>query len=267
MLSLEDTVKAAAKHEHHQVYVIISGASDNIARRIKKSKLKYLNKTLNEQYQDLDLALSYCEDILLRDSPTAPSLLADCYHGEVKGFSLWLRLARDRHGIDTSVLEDLAKHVIPVAWRKGDTLMNEHKGTPIDMVRGGLHFIAAGLVSKKHDPQQSITTVSRTRLLKQNRSSLHTNMREFRFARFGAGWCVGLEDWFTGLRTVGVFEAETDCLVFFLPFKVMQVLEKERPALIMHLLHLLGRLMASQFNRTKVKLFSTFYTTLTCRPP
>ena len=87
-----------------------------------------------------------------------------------------------------------------------------------------------------------------------DRAALHSNMREFQFARFGPGWCIGLEDAFTGMRSVGKFEAETDCVVYFLSFREIETLKETQPKVVMQLFHLLGRLMSSQYNRTKERL-------------
>ena len=103
-------------------------------------------------------------------------------------------------------------------------------------------------------PAQSVNTLSRNRLLKLDRAALHADMREFRFARFGPGWAVGLEDLFSGHRTVGVFAAESDCVLLFLPFGQVERLERDRPELVMRLLRLLGKMVATQFTRTKERL-------------
>ena len=103
-------------------------------------------------------------------------------------------------------------------------------------------------------PAQSVNTLSRNRLLKLDRAALHADMREFRFARFGPGWAVGLEDLFSGHRTVGVFAAESDCVLLFLPFGRVERLERDRPELVMRLLRLLGKMVATQFTRTKERL-------------
>lgn len=50
-------------------------------------------------------------------------------------------------------------------------------------------------------------------MLKNDRMAAQMHMREFRFSRFGPGWCVGLEDLFTQYRSVGMYKAETNCVV------------------------------------------------------
>lgn len=181
-------------------------------------------------------------------------------------FDVWVKISAERFKIDTAPLADLAQYTRVMKWKKGDVLLRQQHGSRIDLYGGvggggggegsmsGLRFITHGLISKKRDPSQSMTTISKNRLLKLDRQSLHANMREFRFARFGPGGVVGLEDFFTGYRSVGVFEAETDVVVHFLPYSMVEKLQTERPELIMHLLKVLGRLVTNQFNRTKERL-------------
>ena len=144
------------------------------------------------------------------------------------------------------------------SWKRGDEIMSQQHGSPISDKRGdsGLSFIVAGLISKRRDPQQSLNTKSALRMFKQgvNRQAFQSQMREFQFARFGPGWCIGLEDVFTGMRSVGKFEAETDCVVLFLPFNKLEFLKQHEPKAVLELFHLLGRLLSSQHNRTKERL-------------
>ena len=176
------------------------------------------------------------------------------------GFRRWLSLAAERHGGKTilSELEILEKFMTQRSWKRGDEIMSQQHGSPISDQRGdsGLSFIVEGLISKRRDPQQSLKTKSALRLFKQgvNRQALHSHMREFQFARFGPGWCIGLEDVFTGMRSVGKFEAETDCVVLFLPFNKLEYLKQHEPKAVLELFHLLGRLLSSQHNRTKERL-------------
>ena len=243
---------------------------------------------------DLDAALTYCEDELLMDvqdkqqqhsgatvinhedlfqSTNGDSGVAEetvsngkdsgalgnsfpTVTGDDTNFAEWLRVAGSRHHFDTAPLEDLGAFTTLEEWPAGSVILSEDHGTKIDLtdLTSGLRFLVRGTVAKKRDPAQSLTTKSKNRLLKLDRQSLHGNMREFRFSRFGAGWCIGLEDYFSGHRAVGVFEAEADCTLYFLPYPTLARLQRERPELVMHLLLLLGRLTAAQFSRTKERL-------------
>jgi len=262
---LEETVAAVAQHStrnHNKPLVIaLTGASDDAWSRIRHSGLPFLNdETVTRRFDDLDAGLSWCEDDLLSrlagaqslslSSSVAPSIRSH----DLESFDVWVKICAERFNIDTAPLAELAAFTRETKWKKGDILLRQQHGSRIGGSGEGIRFITHGLISKKRDPAQSLTTISKNRMLKLDRQALQGNMREFRFARFGPGGVVGLDDFFTGFRSVGVFEAETDVVAHFLPYAVIEKLEKERPELIMHLLRILGRLLASQFNRTKERL-------------
>ena len=98
-----------------------------------------------------------------------------------------------------------------------------------------------GLVSKSRDPDQSINKRSLTRKLKSERISLQGGLRHFRLARYGPGWCVGFEDLLTGYQSIGVFKAETVCVVHYIPYTSVMALREAKPELILDLYTLLGR--------------------------
>lgn len=151
-------------------------------------------------------------------------------------------MASSRYSFSTDRLLPLAAHTKSLTLQKGQVLMSKNQhGAPLDMKSGGLWFLENGLVSKSRDPDQSINKRSLTRKLKGERISLQGGLRHFRLARYGPGWCVGFEDLLTGYQSIGVFKAETVCVVHYIPYTSVMALREAKPELILDLYTLLGR--------------------------
>jgi CRP-like cAMP-binding protein len=68
--------------------------------------------------------------------------------------------------------------------------------------------------------------------------------QSFRLARIGPGWVTGTLEAISGERRVGDVVAVTHCRLHHLPYTKIAQVEKENPALILHLYKLLSYLMA-----------------------
>lgn len=113
---------------------------------------------------------------------------------------------------------------------------------------------------KARSPSKALLHVD---LKRQRAKTKHT--QTFRLAKIGPGWVVGSIEAFTGLKNPGIHVAVTDCRLHHLSYDILQVIEKEDPALALKLLKLLAYLLGRQQDIT-IEQMSSHYSVLTSQP-
>jgi CRP-like cAMP-binding protein len=161
--------------------------------------------------------------------------------------------------------------------QKGEVLMSQNQGEAISGLqspggkinafdRVGLFFIESGFITVERDPQQS----TRGRLQEQkeaheSRQLARVMARTFRLMRLGPGWVIGAEEITSGYRSIGIFCADSPCVLHFLSFAAIKRAEKQDPMLVLTLFKLLGRLISERYDRSKEQL-SNMMDTVYTRP-
>jgi MFS superfamily sulfate permease-like transporter/CRP-like cAMP-binding protein len=174
------------------------------------------------------------------------------------GFAYCLKYLEKVHRIELHELLPLTGHTTRTCVTRGTVLMNVGMGTAIDFNRtggdgdGGLYFIEQGFISVQRDPNQSTDGRRRASQRPTSRGSNHAvHCRNFRLTRLGPGQVIGALELTSGYRSMGLWEAATDCILHYLPFTVLVRLEKEDPVMLLRVHKLLGRIVADRYDKTK----------------
>ena len=213
------------------------------------------------------------------------------------GFICALRHIDEQHGMDfASQLEELQVHTRAVELKVGQELMEV-----TDEEERGLFFIEHGLMKVVRDPSYTMTRGSNASLRRKvgpnfvnqrlhNEGSIsnlkartatagrecallkatagnHTRTsHNFRLARIGPGWVVGIIEGLAGLRNPGIHIAVTPCRLHYLSHKSLEEIEQQKPALALCLYKLISRLMARRQEMT-IEQLATLHSIMTSPAP
>jgi SulP family sulfate permease len=175
------------------------------------------------------------------------------------GFIYCLKYLEKVHRIELKELLPLAELTVQKRIKQGTILMNVGKGTTINFNQtggdgdGGLYFIEHGFITVQRDPNQS--TDGRRRVnqhsISRSRNLVAAQSRNFRLTRLGPGQVIGALELTSGYRSMGVWEAATNCVLHYLPFTTLVQLEKENPVMLLRMHQLLGRIIADRTDKTQ----------------
>jgi len=227
-------------------------------------------------YSDLESALGEAEDKLLLTMSNIKKKCEVPNMGPKNGLQYALEQIKEEQGVESiEILFGLERYTQPVFLKKGQNLYHsmEEDGVISDFERGIL-FIEHGLVRVERDPSlctnrvyesknkpcgtisynisisdlaaRGQTMAARLSVMKAVRASdpVSPGRHAFRLALVGPGWILGTIEGVSGMKNPGVHVAETDCRAHLLPYRKMQELENEDPVLALHLVKLMGLIIA-----------------------
>jgi len=221
-------------------------------------------------FDNIDTAIGKAEDKLLefelRMKNTSKMTLETCSE---RGFRRALQCIDQQHGTKFyEILVGLENFTKPIYLRP-----NQHLYEGVDTCERGLFFIESGIIKIERDANQKVARTKNevnksdfdglmvggsidamkcrtgsygremARLKASNRGRQQQN---FRLARIGAGWIVGMTEAVCGIESPGVHIAVTHCQLHHLPYSRINEMEKEKPAMVLNLYKLLSRLMAKR---------------------
>jgi len=234
--------------------ICVSGCHPKVKKIVEIRKDIFANVKV---YEDLDSALEACEEALLsplieaeKDKATKSFEASDSQ----TGFDKCLTRIGEKYNIDVTLLRELRSYVHPIKLTASEVLMNQRKGTVVDMKKDSLFFIESGSIRIDRDTEQSLTPKTQEIDEKIQRMQQRIQNRTFRLTRLGPGWILGAHELLSGFRSIGLYRAETETVVHYMPFSSIKVIEKQNPALGFELHYLLGKVITESSDRDKEQL-------------
>ncbi|CAB9515417.1 solute carrier family 26 [Seminavis robusta] len=257
----------------HGCRLFFSGLSPSL-----KSKIVYAGISPSRAFApDLESALIKAEDALIREvsglraKDESESRAMDRVMSDPgQGFLQALKKIDEQHGLDTAhELKALSQYMKPMDLKANEVLHWENE------IHHGLFFIEYGQLRIEHGADYTISpshqkTFPRiheaspvvnplsnnslghlsarsgpwglqSALLKNSmRGQSEMTEQNFRLARIGPGWVVGMIEECSGMRRAGVYVCDSPCRVHHLQYDSMKHIEQSDPKLMMNLYKLMS---------------------------